>query len=154
MANWRKLALPAWAAAVLLLTGCATAARATLRPDPAATPSSVRVGTPEGRAPEQWRLVRASQNLREITFAVPTCRRIAEIAVHESRTRAVITVYADAGPPCSRQYTGLHTAFLPQPISCERLLFDGATNQHPVFAAHADIASVTFACPAHIASYR
>jgi hypothetical protein len=150
MANWRKLALPAWAAVALLLAGCATAAGTTLGTNPAAAPSSARVAALAGLVPEQWRLVRASGNLREITFAVPTCRRIARIAVSESSTRAVITVYADAGPACSWQYTGLHTVSLAQPISCERLIFDGATKRPPEFAAHADIASVTFACPAHL----
>jgi hypothetical protein len=150
MAKWRKLALPAWAAAALLLTGCATAARATPGTRPATASSSARVAGREGPVPEQWRLVGASRSLRVITFAVPACERIARIAVHESTTRAVITVYADAAPDCGWRYTSLHTAVLTQQINCERLLFDGATNQHPGFAAHADIASVTFACPAHL----
>jgi hypothetical protein len=147
VANWRKLTLAAWAAAALLLTGCATAGRVTPGTDPATAPSSARVAGP---VPEQWRLVGASRSLREITFAVPTCERIARIAVHESTTRAVITVYADAPPDCGWRYTSLHTAVLTQQINCERLLFDGATNQQPGFAAHADIASVTFGCPAHL----
>jgi hypothetical protein len=150
MANWRKLALPVWAAAALLLTGCATAAGASPGADPATAPGSARGAAQEGPVREQWRLVRASRDLRHITIAVPACTRVTRIAARESSTRAVITVYADPGPDCGWHNTSPHTVVLTQPINCERLLFDGATNQHPEFAADADVASVTFACPAHL----
>jgi hypothetical protein len=98
--------------------------------------------------PEQWRLVRASADLRVITLAVPTCRRIAQITARVFDSRAVITVYADPGSACGWQHTGQRTVSLAQQVNCERIVVDGSTGRPPALAEHADAASVTFACPA------
>jgi len=144
MTNWRNAVLTA-GAAVLLLAGCAAAPSAG-----AGTSASPARRAPENPVPQQWRLVRASPNLLEITLAVPACRRVSRIAVQESSTHAVITVYAAGTPACGWQSTTLHTAFLTEQINCERSLVDGATGLAPEFAAGADTASATFACPANI----
>jgi hypothetical protein len=149
-AKWRTAVLPAGAAALLLVAGCSAAAPAGPGTNPATAPGSARVVAPESSAPQQWRLVRASGHLHDITLAVPACNRIARIAIHESKTRAVITVYADAGRACTWQDASQRTVFLTQPINCERSVIDGATSRPPEFASDADTASVTFACPASI----
>jgi hypothetical protein len=148
MLNWRSAVLAA-AAATLLLAGCAAAPQAGNRTSASSAAADARTA-PKNPVPQQWRLVRASPSLLQITLAVPTCRRVTRIAVQESSTRAVITVYAADGPVCGWQRATLHTAFLTEQISCERGLVDGATGQHPEFAADADTASVTFACPANV----
>lgn len=149
-AKWRTAVLPAGAAALLFVAGCSTAAPAGPGTNPAAASSSVRVVAPKSSVPQQWRLVRASGHLYDITLAVPACKRIARIAIHESKTRAVITVYADAGRACTWQDASQRTVILTQPINCERGVIDGATSRPPEFASDADTASVTFACPASI----
>jgi hypothetical protein len=149
-ANWRTAVLLAGAAALLLVAGCSSAAPAGTGANPAAAPGAARVVAPKTSVPVPWRLVRASGHLHDITLAVPACRRIARIAVHEPKTRAVITVYADAGRACTCQDASQRTVFLMQPINCELSVFDGATSRPPEFASGADTASVTFACPASV----
>jgi hypothetical protein len=149
-AKWRTAVLPAGAAALLLAAGCSTAAPAGPGANPAAASGSVQAAAPESSAPQQWRLVRASGHLHDITLAVPACKHIARIAIHESKTRAVITVYADTGRACTWQAASQRTVFLTQPVNCERRVIDGATSRPPEFASDADTASVTFACPASI----
>lgn len=149
-AKRRTAVLPAGAAAMLLVAGCSITAPAGHGANPVAASGSVRAVAPKSSVPQQWRLVRASGHLHEITLAVPACKRIARIAIHESKTRAVITVYADAGRACTWQDASQRTVFLTQPINCERGVIDGATSRPPEFASDADPASVTFACPASI----
>ncbi|HEY1699046.1 MAG TPA: hypothetical protein VGG75_04940 [Trebonia sp.] len=143
MANLGKPALAVGSA--LLAVGCGVGSPAA---SPAAKPVSVRATASAKAVPEQWRLVRASADLRAITLAVPACRRVAQITARESSTLAVITVYADPGTTCGWQPTGQRTVSLAQPISCERIVVDGSTGRPPALAEHADAASVTFACPA------
>lgn len=148
MTNWKNAVLTAGAAA-LLLAGCAAAPHAGAGTSASAATAHARPA-PKNPVTQQWRLVRASASLEEITLAVPGCRRVTRIAVQESSTHAVITVYAAGRPACGWQSTTLHTAFLSQQINCKRSLVDGATGQPPEFAADADTASVTFACPANL----
>jgi hypothetical protein len=148
MTNWKNAVLTA-GGATLLLAGCAAAPHAGA--GTSASPAAAHARTaPQNPVPQPWRLVRASPSLHQITLAVPGCRRVTRIAVQESSTRAVITVYAAGGPGCGWQSTTLQTAFLTEQINCERSLVDGATGQAPEFAADADPASVTFACPANL----
>jgi len=146
-AKWRTAVLPAGAVIMLLVAGCSAADPAGQATGPATAPGLARLVAPKGSVPEQWSLVRASGHLHDITLAVPACRPIARITVRESETRAMITIYADAGRPCSG-HARQRTVFLTQPISCQRSVLDGATGRPPQLAIGADTASVTFACPA------
>jgi hypothetical protein len=149
-AQWRTAVLLAGAAALPFAAGCSGATSAGSGTSPGAGPGTAASAARRSPAPLQWRLVRASGHLHDITVAVPACQRIARIAVRESRTRAVITVYAHTGQACSWRDVHQRTVYLARPISCQRTAIDGATGRAPEFARHADTASVTFACPASI----
>ena len=136
------------AAAVTLLVGCTTATGSNAPEDPSTVKTDpISHAAPAASRPVPWRLYSLGHHLNVVKVQVPGCTVITKITLHETAKRAVVTVYGTdktcttSSPPVRR------LVHLPKIVGCTRLLYDGATNRHPLLVRNAPANTQGLACP-------